>query len=178
MDIGSDRPLEALDEALTDKEGEGVGDRSSVAGSSDGSRGSLVDEMPGPGDLAPEAAADPEPSQEDRQRRHPLKTKVMNFGRFIDETARGLDAISAMVWFTLFRFENDGIAWASQQTIAERLGVDAKTVYRHIGILKEKKLLRVVKRGRRGGHCNTYQLGILPLEPVAKRPARVNTKPR
>lgn len=107
-----------------------------------------------------------------------LKTKVVNFNRFIDETAKGLDPISAMVWLTLFRFARGGIAWASQETIADRLGMNPTTVYRHIRILKAKKLLRVVKNGRRGGHANTYQLGITVLEPVAKRPERSSRKPR
>lgn len=106
-----------------------------------------------------------------------LYKKVMNLNRFVDEAAKGLDPISMNIWIVLFRFECAGIAWASQETIAERLGLSPKTVYRHIAILKRKKLLRVVKQGHRGGRCNTYQLGILPLEPVAKRPDRVK-KPK
>jgi hypothetical protein len=103
----------------------------------------------------------------------PLYRKVMNFNRFMDETAKGLDPISAMIWMMIFRFENGSLAWASQQTIATRLGVSVKTVCRHIAILKKKRLLRVVERGRRGGRSNTYQLGILRLDPVAKRPERI-----
>lgn len=107
-----------------------------------------------------------------------LYRKVTNLNRFVDEAAKGLDPISMNIWIVLFRFERAGIAWASQKTIAERLGLDPKTVYRHIAILKKKRLLRVVKQGHRGGRCNTYQLGILPLEPVAKRPERSKRKPR
>jgi hypothetical protein len=109
---------------------------------------------------------------------NPLYEKVKNLNRFIDETARGLDPISFCVWMTLFRFARGGIAWASQKTIADRLGLDLKTVCRHIAILKRKKLVRVVKEGHRGGRANTYQLGILPLEAVPKRPARSQPKPR
>ncbi len=109
---------------------------------------------------------------------HSLYDKVTNFNEFIDKTVKGLDPISSLVWLTLFRFARGGIAWASQETIATRLGLSSKTVYRHIAILKEKRLLRVVKQGHRGGRCNTYQLGILPLEPVAKRPERSKSKPR
>jgi len=107
-----------------------------------------------------------------------LKAKVGNFNRFIDETVKGLDPISALIWLTLFRFARGGIAWASQETIAKRLGINSGTVSRHIHTLEEKKLLRVLEKGRRGGKCNTYQLGILPLEPVAKRPERSGKKPR
>lgn len=126
-------------------------------------------------------AADPADGDANREggpERHSLYEKVTNFNDFIDETAKGLHPISAMVWMTLFRFARGGIAWASQNTIAERLGLSPKTVYRHIVILKKKRLLRVVKKGRRGRRCNTYQLGILPLEPVAKRPERSKRKPR
>jgi hypothetical protein len=107
-----------------------------------------------------------------------LYRKVTNLNRFVDEAAKGLDPISMNIWIVLYRFERAGIAWASQKTIAERLGLDPKTVYRHIALLKKKKLLRVVKQGRRGGRCNTYQLGILRLEPVAKRPDRSKREPR
>jgi hypothetical protein len=108
----------------------------------------------------------------------PLKKKVLNFNRFIDATLHGLEPMTAVLWFVLFRFERDGITWASQKTIAGRMGVDPKTVMRHLKILKNKQLVRVVKQGTRGGRANTYQLGILPLEKRSK-PTRSNLrKPR
>ncbi len=105
----------------------------------------------------------------------PLVRKVLNNNRFIDDTLKGLDPITALVWFVLHRFERNSVAWASQKTIAERMGVDPKTVMRHLKILKKKQLVRVVKQGTRGGRANTYQLGILPLE---KRPKPKRSSPR
>jgi hypothetical protein len=105
----------------------------------------------------------------------PLKEKVLHYNRFIDDTLKGLEPMTAVVWFVLFRFARGGVTWASQKTIADRMGVDPKTVMRHLTILKKKQLVRVVKQGTRGGRANTYQLGILPLD---KRPKPKRSSPR
>lgn len=105
----------------------------------------------------------------------PLKQKMLNYNRFIDESLKGLEPMTAVVWLVLFRFARGGGTWASQKTIAERMGVDPKTVMRHLKILKKKQLVRVVKPGTRARRANTYQLGILPLE---KRPKAKRSSPR
>lgn len=176
MDTGSERSYEAPEDT----------DVGGMTGADDQLHG---DALPPPdaqeaaeeelrGDGAEEALQEAAGDDQDESQRYATVEKVRQLNRFVDEAAKGLDPISMNVWITLFRFARGGIAWASQQTIAERLGLDVRTVRRHLKILQKKQLLRVVEKGSRGGRSNTYQLGILPLEPVPKRPGRKKRKPR
>lgn len=104
--------------------------------------------------------------------------KVKYFNRFIDEALAGLPPSAALLWLTLFRFAKDGIARVSQGKLAERMGVDVKTVRRNLRILLDKKkMIRVVKQGAKGRGCSVYRLGIIPLDPRAK-PNRRTQPPR
>jgi hypothetical protein len=91
--------------------------------------------------------------------------KVFRFNQFIDEALAGLPPTAAVLWLTLFRLEKQGVAWASQGTLAKRLGVDEKTVYRNMKILLDKKLVQIARQGGLGQGSNKYRLGLLPLEP-------------
>jgi len=104
--------------------------------------------------------------------------KVLHFNRFIDEALAGLPPSAALLWLTLFRYAKNGIARVSQGKLAERMGVDVKTVRRNLRILLDKnEMIRVVKKGANGRGCNVYELGIIPLEPRAK-PNRRKRPPR
>jgi len=183
MDTGSERSYEAPEAIQTAPEDMGVG---GMNGADDQLHGDALPPPEAPeapeedlrGDEAengPQEAAD---DDQDQAQRYSTVEKVRQLNRFVDEAAKGLDPISMNVWLVLFRFAREGIARASQQTIAERLGLDVRTVRRHLKVLQKKQLLRVVEKGNRGGRSNTYQLGILPLEPVPKRPSRSIRRPR
>jgi hypothetical protein len=104
--------------------------------------------------------------------------KVKYFNRFIDDALAGLPPSAALLWLTLFRYAKNGIARVSQGKLAERMGVDVKTVGRNLRILLGKnEMIRVVKQGSKGRGCSVYQLGIIPLEPRAK-PNRRKQPPR
>ena len=104
--------------------------------------------------------------------------KVKYFNRFIDDALAGLPPTAAVLWLTLFRYAKDGIARVSQGKLAERMGVDVKTVRRNLRILLDKNgMIRVVKQGAKGRGCSVYQLGIISLEPRAK-PNRRKQPPR
>jgi hypothetical protein len=104
--------------------------------------------------------------------------KVKHFNRFIDDAVAGLPPSAALLWLTLFRYAKDGIARVSQGKLAERMGVDVKTVRRNLRILLGKNgMIRVVKQGAKGRGCSVYQLGIISLEPRAK-PNRRKKPPR
>jgi hypothetical protein len=147
-----------------------------------GSPGSVihaVEAVDDAGETAEDATRGGEVEADDgTTQRHPAKDKVLDYNRFIDDALKGLDPMTAVVWLVLFRFARGGTTWASQETIAQRMGVDPKTVMRHIKILKTKQLVRVVKKGSRGGRANTYQLGILPLELRVKAGRSRSRKPR
>lgn len=98
-----------------------------------------------------------------------LYKKVMALNAFIDESAKGLSPSAALVWLALFRFARDGVAIVSQATIAERLGVDKKTVSRNIKTLQKRGLVEPVYQGGIGRGCNRYRLGIATLEKAKKQ---------
>lgn len=95
--------------------------------------------------------------------------KVQNSNEFVDHTLAGLPPTTAVLWWTLLRFERNGRAKVSQATLAGRMGVDVKTVRRNIRILLAKKgLLKIEKQGAKGRGCTVYRLGLRKLEPRDK----------
>ncbi len=97
-------------------------------------------------------------------------TKVRRFNKFIDQALAGLPPTAAVLWLTLFRFERNGRAQVSQETLARLLGVDVKTVQRNIQILrKQPATLRILQAGQKGKEPAVYQLGLTPLPSRRKR---------
>ena len=101
--------------------------------------------------------------------------KIKTFNRFIDETLAGLPSTAAVLWLTLFRFERQGIARASLNTLAKRMGVDRKTVDRNMRLLYKHELIKKERQGGIGKGSNVYRLGLLPLERRAKPQRRSKT---
>ncbi len=80
--------------------------------------------------------------------------KVLN--AFVDFSVADLRRSELLVWLMLYReTKPDGIATAPQRMIAERCGLNRKTVERSIASLSKRGLLRVVYAGgyRRGTAC-------------------------
>ncbi len=104
------------------------------------------------------------------RKREPGRTewKIKAFNRFIDETLASLPSTAAVLWLTLFRFERQGVARASLNTLAKRMGVDRKTVDRNMRLLQKHELIKKERQGGIGKGSNEYRLGLLPLEPRAK----------
>lgn len=99
-------------------------------------------------------------------------TKVRRLNKFIDQTLAGLPPTAATLWLTLFRFERNGRAQVSQETLGRLLGVDAKTIRRNIRILRKKPgTLQVLKAGQKGREPTVYRLGLTPL-PSRRKPKR------
>lgn len=137
-------PMAEVGEALAN-----AGDRDRLSGSDSVDEGTVVDG-----------------EQEPQQSRTALK--IATFNRFIDETLAGLPPTAAVLWLTLFRFERQGVAWASLNTLAKRMGVDRKTVARNMRLLRDHDLIKIERQGGIGRGSNTYRLGLLPLEPRVK----------
>ena len=120
-------PMEEVGDALAN-----TGDRDSLPGSDSVDDGAVVD-----------------PEQKRESGRTVLKIKIFN--SFIDETLAGLPSTAAVLWLTLFRFERQGIARASLNTLAKRMGVDRKTVDRNM------RLLYKHQKGASGRHWQGQQ---------------------
>lgn len=129
------------------------------------------DSLPGSDSVDDGAVVDPEQKRESGG----TVWKIKMFNRFIDETLTGLPSTAAVLWLTLFRFERQGIARASLNTLAKRMGVDRKTVDRNMRLLYKHKLIKKERQGGIGKGSNVYRLGLLPLEPRAKPQRRSKT---
>ncbi|EMI52186.1 helix-turn-helix domain-containing protein [Rhodopirellula sallentina] len=90
-----------------------------------------------------------------KTRRKPKRQTADRFAvlnAFADFTAKELRRSELLVWLTLYRDTREGVATTSQRDIANRCGIDRKTVERSIASLIDRGLLIVVKSGgfRRG----------------------------
>ncbi|MBI5765381.1 MAG: hypothetical protein HZA51_17875 [Planctomycetes bacterium] len=78
---------------------------------------------------------------------------------FVDRSMRMIDPTAAAVWFVLFRdTKPDGLARASHNSIAERIGRGVRTVYSAVRQLEAAGLLIVVRRGRLNAGVSVYRV--------------------
>lgn len=75
--------------------------------------------------------------------------KNIGFTMAIDPVLEDVGAIGALVFGMIYRYSQmrDGICYASQSTIARRLGLSRRTVNRWISILIEKDYIRLGAKG-------------------------------
>jgi hypothetical protein len=113
-----------------------------------------------------------------------LEKKIKLLNRFVDETLKGLEPFTALLWVVLYREARNGVAEISHGQLAEIMNVSDRTICRHIDVLIANKLLRKLKTGGYGRGCNKYQLGITSLpkyNPLRQLPrasgASANAKP-
>ena len=88
--------------------------------------------------------------------------EVLN--NFVDFTLRNLDRSELAVWMILFRDARDGVARTSQQDIARRGGMTARTVRRVLKKLERRRLLLVVHQGGLNRGISGYR--VVALEPI------------
>jgi len=77
---------------------------------------------------------------------------------FVDATIAGLSRSELAVWIVLFRDVRDGVARTGLTDIARRGGMEHGSAKRAVRSLTAKGLLRVVRRGRKNGGTNVYQV--------------------
>lgn len=113
-----------------------------------------------------------------------LERKIKLINRFVDETLKGLEHSTALLWVVLYREARNGVAEISHGQLAKIMNVSDRTICRHIDVLIANKLLRKLKTGGYGRGCNKYQLGITSLpkdNPLRHLPrssgASANAKP-
>lgn len=100
------------------------------------------------------------------------------------QQALGLDPVDVNIILHLVRhwWFADELPFPSKKTIAECMGVDPRTVQRHIAALEKGGLIKRIKRGdaRRGQKSNYYDLSGLIKEalPYAEEAIEVRKKRR
>lgn len=102
-----------------------------------------------------------------------LTRKIKLLNKFVDQTVKGLDSQTALLWVVLFRHEKDGAVKISLKRLAGIMNVHPRTVSRHLRILKRNGMLRKLKSGVQGVHGNVYQIGRKDLtkdNPLKKLP--------
>ncbi len=78
---------------------------------------------------------------------------------FVDRSMRMIDPTAAAVWFVLYRdTKPNGLAKASHNSIAERIGRGVRTVYSAVRQLEAAGLLIVVRRGRLNAGVSVYRV--------------------
>lgn len=112
-----------------------------------------IGEVPG-GASMPEAGG---PQQAQQTGRLTRKIKLLN--KFVDQTIKGLDSQTALLWVVLFRHERDGAVRISSKRLAKIMNVHPRTVSRHLKVLKQNGMLRKLRSGVQGIHGNVYQIG-------------------
>ena len=102
---------------------------------------------------SPAAAAQPPTSPRSSTR---AATRFAELNNFVDLTMRTLSHTQTKVWLTLFRDARDGVARASQKSIAKRCGVADRTVRRTLPMLEARGLIEVKVRGGLGRGPSVY----------------------
>ena len=105
----------------------------------------------------------------------PVVKKLFGWNKFLDglrDREPKLHPLAVAVWCWLWRCEKDGRARASERKLAERFGVERKTVRRHLRALTAAGFLAVVEVGRRDHSPTVYR-----VRPVPKKPTSTDAEP-
>lgn len=131
--------------------------------------------LPGCEVLPPENA--PEPSRNGKasgkkttRKEAALRFTVLN--AFVDFTLAELCRGDLAVWLILFRDTRDGSAAPSQERIAERAGMSARSVRRSIERLRRRGLVKVPYRGGFNRGTSTYQVFPITEDTIASAALR------
>jgi hypothetical protein len=106
------------------------------------------------------------PPRTTSQRRKASAQRFELLNAFWDKgTARTLTRTEALVWLALYRHARpDRSVCASHQTIANMIGIRRETAYRAVCRLRQKRLLKLERRGGPDQRPNVYKL--LPYVPI------------
>src|SRR6266404_7864776 len=99
-------------------------------------------------------------SDQTMKRRSALRFQQFNL--FVDRTMCGLTRAEALVWLCLFRDARDDLAQVPQSSLATRANVSVRAVKTAVARLAEKRLIKVVYRGSRGGMPSRYLVSPVP----------------
>lgn len=114
-----------------------------------------------------------------RRKPSPVVRKLFGWNKFLDGLAGReprLHPLAVAVWCWLWRCEKDGRARATERKLAERFGVERKTVRRHLRTLTDAGFLAVARRGVHGRSATVYR--IRPTPKKSTPTADPDVKPR
>ena len=84
------------------------------------------------------------------------KTRWQTLNQFVDLVLRDLSGGEVAVWLVLFRDARDGKARTGITDLATRCGMSRRGITKALALLKEKRLVEVIRRGSAAGAPNVY----------------------
>ncbi len=107
--------------------------------------------------------------QQDGSRRlEATKRKITGWNKWADLLVGGLPPVPALVWAVLYRHAQEGVVTRANSTLGRDLGVSKETIKRAIKLLRNKKLLQVVRQGGMQVGATTYRLAVRDLKKSAE----------
>lgn len=88
-----------------------------------------------------------------------VASRFQTLNDFVDHSARMVSTTAQAAWYVLFRdVKQDGRACMAHSQIAERIGMERRTVARALKQLEAQGLLTVVRRGGLNRGSNVYRV--------------------
>ncbi len=106
--------------------------------------------------------------QDGNRRLEATKRKITGWNLFVDLLVGGLPPVPALVWAVLYRHAQEGVVTRANSTLGRDLSVSKETIKRAINLLREKKLLQVVRQGGMHVGATTYQMAVRDLKKSAE----------
>ena len=101
------------------------------------------------------------------QRLEATRRKVLGWNKFVDLVVGGINPTAALVWAVLYRHAVEGVVTRANSQVAKDVGVSRATIKRAITMLRQAKLLRVVRQGGMHAGPTTYRLAVRDLRSSA-----------
>ena len=95
----------------------------------------------------------------------PAKPKFTRIPKVRDLTEAGVPAEAIPTYCALTDYANNktGLCWPKMETLANTLGRSARTIQRHLHLLKELGLIEFVERRRLRGRYSSYVYRVLHI---------------
>ena len=122
------------------------------------------------GKVPPSPAPPVKKTGKGKRKPSPVVRKLFGWNRFLDGLAGRepkLHPLAVGIWCWLWRCEKDGLARATERKLAERFGVERKTVRRHLRTLTDAGFLGVLRIGRRDHSPTVYRVRPVPKNGTA-----------
>ncbi len=84
------------------------------------------------------------------------RIRWQTLNQFVDVVLRDLSGGEAAVWLVLFRDARNGKATTAITDLATRCGMSRRGITKALALLKEKRLVAVIRRGSAAGAPNVY----------------------
>ena len=107
----------------------------------------------------------------------PPKPKFTRIPKMRDLMEAGVPAEAIPTYCALTDYANNktGLCWPKMETLANTLGRSARTIQRHLHLLKEKGLVEFVERRRLRGRYSSYLYRVLHIMRTTGHGGRVDS---